>query len=579
MAAQIICGAECIARCVLLSWRRSLLSLVDRFCSTVEGPMPIGSASSNSNGMASEESKVVVVENGKMVDIQDKEVSMEGLCSISTYDQWSWLSVSGQLPKPRYKHGAAVVQQKMYVFGGNHNGRYLGDIQVLDFKSLFWSKLEAKSQSGPSESAETVSVAACAGHSLIPWGNKILCLAGHTREPTESLIVKVFDPQTCTWSTLRTYGRSPRSRGGQSVTLVGDTLVVFGGEGYGRSLLNDLHILDLETMTWDEFETTGTPPSPRSEHAAACYAERYLLIFGGGSHSTCFNDLHLLDMQTMEWSKPEQQGITPEPRAGHAGVTIGEYWFITAGGNNKKGVSDTLVLNMSTYVWSVVTSLEGRAPPTSEVNSFMLLFCPCKGSSLVLQTINGEDFLVSFGGYSGRYSNEVYALKPSLRPSVPSQQISELETNRIAPISVAATSSKNVIFEIEELQDEKGSNKADISKTLVQAVKGERNQVEDRLNQERLQRLHLKQELADVENRNVELAKELDSVQDQLHAEGARASKLEDEISELQQRLQKMNALEYEFESLHREMDSQSEEAASTSNQPPRVGGFWRWNG
>jgi hypothetical protein len=43
----------------------------------------------------------------------------------------------------------------------------------------------------------------------------------------------------------------------------------------------------------------GTPPSPRSEHAAACFAERYLLIFGGGSHSTCFSDLHLLDTQTV----------------------------------------------------------------------------------------------------------------------------------------------------------------------------------------------------------------------------------------------------------------------------------------
>jgi hypothetical protein len=74
-------------------------------------------------------------------------------------------------------------------------------------------------------------------------------------------------------------------------------------------------------------------------------------------------------MQTMEWSRPEHQGITPEPRAGHAGVTVGENWFITGGGNNKKGVPETLVLNMSTFVWSVVTGLEGRAPPTSEVSS------------------------------------------------------------------------------------------------------------------------------------------------------------------------------------------------------------------
>lgn len=44
------------------------------------------------------------------------------------------------------------------------------------------------------------------------------------------------------------------SRGGQSVTLVGPSLVIFGGEDAKRSLLNDLHILDLETMTWDEID-------------------------------------------------------------------------------------------------------------------------------------------------------------------------------------------------------------------------------------------------------------------------------------------------------------------------------------
>ena len=44
------------------------------------------------------------------------------------------------------------------------------------------------------------------------------------------------------------------SRGGQSVTLVGTSLVIFGGQDAKRSLLNDLHILDLETMTWDEID-------------------------------------------------------------------------------------------------------------------------------------------------------------------------------------------------------------------------------------------------------------------------------------------------------------------------------------
>eukprot|EP00256_Glycine_max_P070444 XP_025985039.1 putative protein TPRXL isoform X4 [Glycine max] len=69
---------------------------------------------------------------------------------------------------------------------------------------------------------------------------------------------------------------------------------------------------------------------------------------------------------TMEWSRPTQLGEIPSPRAGHAGVTVGENWFIVSGGDNKSGVSETIVLNMSTLTWSVVTSVQGRVPVASE---------------------------------------------------------------------------------------------------------------------------------------------------------------------------------------------------------------------
>lgn len=46
------------------------------------------------------------------------------------------------------------------------------------------------------------------------------------------------------------------ARGGQSVTLFGSKLIMFGGEDGNRRLLNDVHVLDLETMTWSAVETT-----------------------------------------------------------------------------------------------------------------------------------------------------------------------------------------------------------------------------------------------------------------------------------------------------------------------------------
>ena len=49
--------------------------------------------------------------------------------------------------------------------------------------------------------------------------------------------------------------------------------------------------------------------------------------------------------------------------------------------------------------------------------------------------------------------------------------------------------------------------RADTSKTLLQAVKGEKSHIEEILNQEELQSSRLKQELANVETKNVELTK------------------------------------------------------------------------
>ncbi|XP_042470944.1 acyl-CoA-binding domain-containing protein 6-like isoform X1 [Zingiber officinale] len=482
------------------------------------------SQSTSEIGDSLPEIKTISSENGLPLDMEDKDVIKEGLDSVGIYDQWVAPPVSGQRPKPRYAHGAAVLHDKMYIFGGNHNGRYLNDLQVLDLKTLSWSRIEAKELAGSLDSSNPASVAPSAGHSLIPWGGKILSIAGHTKDPSEAIIVKEFDPATCLWSNLKTYGKPPISRGGQSVTLVGNTLVIFGGEDAKRSLLNDLNILDLETMTWDDIDAIGAAPSPRSEHAAACHADQYLLIFGGGSHATCFNDLHMLDLQTMEWSEPEQQGVVPGPRAGHAGITIRENWFIAGGGNNKNGVSETLVLNMATLVWSVVTTVEGRVPLASE------------GLSLLTNTHKGEDFLLSFGGYNGRYNNEVYVLKPSHVSHSQSRMIDGPESDTIA---VDASRDMEPEFEvtqnkkIKEIVVDNGdseqmsvSNKETIGH-IVETLDAEKRELEATLDKEQMHTVQLKQESAVAEMKNSELTKELQSVRGQLAAEQSRCFKLE----------------------------------------------------
>lgn len=52
-------------------------------------------------------------------------------------------------------------------------------------------------------------------------------------------------------------------------------------------------------------------------------------------------------MLQMEWSQPQVQGDLVSPRAGHAGITIDEDWYIVGGGDNRNG--------MYNYMFNVTT--------------------------------------------------------------------------------------------------------------------------------------------------------------------------------------------------------------------------------
>ncbi|KAF3541701.1 hypothetical protein F2Q69_00024894 [Brassica cretica] len=82
------------------------------------------------NGGSFGETMTTATEDGRLMETQDKDVVLENPNTISVYNQWTAPLTSGHPPKARYEHGAAVIQDKMYMYGGNHNGRYLGDLHV-----------------------------------------------------------------------------------------------------------------------------------------------------------------------------------------------------------------------------------------------------------------------------------------------------------------------------------------------------------------------------------------------------------------------------------------------------------------
>ncbi|TVU27646.1 hypothetical protein EJB05_19142 [Eragrostis curvula] len=458
-------------------------------------------------------------------------ISGEVGLAAAPYDQWVLLGPAegSSRPSARYKHAAEVIQDKLYVVGGSRNGRSLSDVQVFDFRTFIWSASNPtrdQNQLNHENNAADQPFPALSGHSLVNWKNNLVVVAGNVRSPStlNKVSVWLIDVETNTWSALDTYGKVPIARSGQSVSLLGSRLIMFGGEDNKRRLLNDLHILDLETMMWEEVKTAKGGPAARYDHSAAVYADQYLMIFGGSSHSTCFNDLYLLDLETLEWSQPETQGAHISPRSGHAGTMIGENWYIVGGGDNASGSTDTIVMNASKFVWSVVTSVSARDP------------LACEGLTLCSATVDGENFLIAFGGYNGKYNNEIFISKVKPRNPV---QPRLLQSPAAAAAAASVTAAYAVITATDEKTrdivatddlDIKGAQPVNSSKKFVSEIEAltvEKCKLEYRLAEVRDENSKLKDKL-DMANLSYgELAKELKSVQDQVAAEGSRCQKLE----------------------------------------------------
>lgn len=138
---------------------------------------------------------------------------------------------------------------------------------------------------------------------------------------------------------------SPYSRR-HSATVVGDSLVIFGGWDQPE-VFNDVYSLDLATMEFARLELSGTPPSPRSWHAAVLVrgAEEGgggILIQGGYDGETALSDAFLLDLGARRWTEVTP-ALFPTGRAGHAGVVHDGCVHLYGGGDNEGRYFDALL--------------------------------------------------------------------------------------------------------------------------------------------------------------------------------------------------------------------------------------------
>ncbi|KAF0698360.1 Aste57867_11010 [Aphanomyces stellatus] len=268
-------------------------------------------------------------------------------------------------------HTATLVGRRIYVFGGYDGRRNHNDLHIFDCNTLSW---------------ETYSEA--------PHGS------GDPRHPDTPPVRRHRYLHDTTF---------PAGRNGHTATLAKGRIYILGGWlGNGPLAADDLHILDVDALRWEQPETTGSSPGPCNMHTADYVAHiGGIVVFRGGDGKEYLNDLHLLDVDTHHWTTPTTTGTPPMRRANHSSAVLHTHLYLFGGWNGTNRLNDLHILDTTTWQWSAVDVLRGSPMPF-----------PRAGMSFVC--VRNRFFL--FGGYGlsantypAKCFNDLYIFDPAIQ--------------------------------------------------------------------------------------------------------------------------------------------------------------------
>ncbi|EFJ04618.1 hypothetical protein SELMODRAFT_432245 [Selaginella moellendorffii] len=197
---------------------------------------------------------------------------------------WSKPVMKGTHPSPRDSHSSTAVGSKLYVFGGTNGTSLLNDLFVLDNTTNTWGKPDVFGDVPASRE----------GHSTSLIGDNLFVFGGYT----------------FVWKKISTTGVLPIPQDSHTCFFYKNCFVVMGGEDSGNAYLNDVYILDTETMAWREVKTTGVELMLRAGHTTISHG-KYLVVFGGFSYDhKLFNDVHTLDLKMLREKDPSEPKLS-----------------------------------------------------------------------------------------------------------------------------------------------------------------------------------------------------------------------------------------------------------------------------
>jgi len=309
------------------------------------------------------------------------------------YTFWSAPQTQG-CPGPRAAHSCDIIDGRLYVFGGWNGKRALNDLHVLDVGSSVWTEAVPNAGAPSARNNHTTAVTdksllvVHGGHDGNKWVADMYIL------DTTSAASGSYD--ALSWVRAQTSGTPPSARACHTLTRLAHKLYMFGGYD-GAKCFNDMDIIDLETMTWMQPALSGTLPQARNAHTMTLIGTK-LYLFGGHSGNKHLTDLHIFDTQKLQWSQTEILGTPPPGLRGHTANLIGHKIFLFGGYDGKGRTNELYILDAAEGKWVRPTwpSESPYTPPGRQRHTASLI---------------GSKRIYIFGGFDGnKWLNDLHIL-------------------------------------------------------------------------------------------------------------------------------------------------------------------------
>jgi len=270
-------------------------------------------------------------------------------------------TTSGKNPTKIKNHTANLYtwddgRQEIYLFGGYDGRKNHNDIHILDCNTLLWSKPKVHGDVPEGRNGHTTTLAQ---DSLYIQGGWL------GRGPLAANDIHVFDILSKTWIPSDFEGEPPGPCNMHTSNYLDHkkSIFVFRG-GDGKDYLNDLHILNIPERKWlstEDTQVSGNVPSKRANHSSAVVGTK-LCIFGGWDGKKRLNDIFVLDTDTLVWSKPNVNGRLPAPRAGMSFISVDNFAFLFGGsGAQATCFNDVQIFDLENCKWLSVAKEDPNA--------------------------------------------------------------------------------------------------------------------------------------------------------------------------------------------------------------------------